>query len=152
MKTPDNQPTLAARVAALPTLPMKDLWSLWDSYFPRRPSHHNRGYIEGRVAYKMQEEALATQLAIRPQLIRIGEAQSKIKVHHRTNDIQLVPGTVLMREYDNRDHRVTVLADGGFEYEGKRYRSLSAVADRITGAHWFGPLFFGLVKPERRAK
>jgi len=42
MKAPSQDQTVASRVAALPRLPMKDLWALWDQYFPRRPSHHNR--------------------------------------------------------------------------------------------------------------
>lgn len=55
------------------------------------------------------------------------------------------PGTVLRREFKGVEHLVTVLADG-FEYEGKPYRSLSAVATAITGSHWNGYLFFGLTK------
>ena len=42
-------------------------------------------------------------------------------------------------------HEVTVV-DGGYEHQGKRYRSLSAVARSITGTQWSGPLFFGLRK------
>ena len=55
----------------------------------------------------------------------------------------LTPGTRLMRQWQNRTHHVTVLADG-FDYEGARYRSLSAIARRITGTPWSGPAFFGL--------
>jgi hypothetical protein len=44
-------------------------------------------------------------------------------------------------------HEVTVI-DGGYEHQGKRYRSLSAVARAITGTQWSGPLFFGLRKTE----
>ncbi len=55
------------------------------------------------------------------------------------------PGTVLRREFKGVEHLVTVLADG-FEYEGKAYRSLSAVATAISGSHWNGFVFFGLKK------
>ncbi|HUT62118.1 MAG TPA: DUF2924 domain-containing protein [Phycisphaerae bacterium] len=58
-----------------------------------------------------------------------------------------VPGTVLVREYKGQTIRVTVL-DDGFEYGGEVYRSLSAVAQKVTGAHWNGMLFFGLVGKE----
>ncbi|MDL1951780.1 DUF2924 domain-containing protein, partial [Acidobacteria bacterium ACD] len=51
------------------------------------------------------------------------------------------PGTVLTRLHRGVEHRVTVLADG-FEYRGERYRSLSAIARRITGTPWNGFLFF----------
>lgn len=152
MKAPTHEQTVAARVAALPKLPMKELWTLWDKYFPRRPPHHNRGYVEGRVAYKMQEETFGgLKPEVRQQLIRIGEAQSKMKTR-KTNDVRIVPGTVLVREFDNREHRVTALADGGFDYEGRRFKSLSAAARHITGTQWSGPVFFGLIKTERRVK
>jgi hypothetical protein len=45
-ETPTETETLAARVAALPNLPMEKLWPLWDDYFPHRPSHHHRCYVE----------------------------------------------------------------------------------------------------------
>lgn len=60
------------------------------------------------------------------------------------------PGTVLRREYEGKHHHVTVLTDG-FEYDGRRYRSLSAVATAITGSHWNGFLWFGLAKAKESA-
>lgn len=146
------EPTVAARVAALPRLPMKELWKLWDQYFPRRPPHNHRGYVEARVAYKMQEAAFGgVKAELRSQMIRIGASQSRIKTR-QTNDISIVPGTVLVREHGDREHRVTALADGGFEYAGQRFKSLSAIARHITGSQWSGPVFFGLIKTQRRAK
>lgn len=55
----------------------------------------------------------------------------------------LVAGSILRRDYKGRLVEVRVLP-GGFEYEGKTYRSLTAVARRITGSHWSGPGFFNL--------
>jgi hypothetical protein len=54
-------------------------------------------------------------------------------------------GTILVRQWRGRTHKVLVREDG-FEYEGQCYRSLSVIAERITGAHWSGPRFFGLTK------
>ena len=54
-------------------------------------------------------------------------------------------GTTLVRQWRGHAHTVLVCEDG-FEYEGQRYRSLSVIAARITGAHWSGPRFFGLTK------
>ena len=54
-------------------------------------------------------------------------------------------GTILVRQWRGRTHKVLVREDG-FEYEGQRYRSLTMIAERITGAHWSGPRFFGLTK------
>ena len=140
-----SPPSISSQVAALPRLAMNDLWALWGRYFPNRPPHHNRSYVEGRVAYKIQEEALGTTLTIRQQMARIGEAQSKIKTQHGV-EVVVTPGTVLVREFDEREHRVTAQADGSFEYEGRRYKSLSAVARHITGTQWSGPKFFGLIE------
>jgi hypothetical protein len=58
---------------------------------------------------------------------------------------QLVPGTVLTREYRSEIHQVTVL-ERGFEYDGTVFRSLSGIARAITGTQWNGKLFFGLKK------
>jgi hypothetical protein len=57
----------------------------------------------------------------------------------------LKTGTTLVRQWRGHAHSVLVREDG-FEYQGQRYRSLSVVAERITGAHWSGPRFFGLTK------
>jgi hypothetical protein len=58
----------------------------------------------------------------------------------------LKTGTTLVRQWRGHTHAVLV-RDDGFEYGGERYRSLSVIAQRITGAHWSGPRFFGLTKP-----
>ena len=58
---------------------------------------------------------------------------------------QLLPGTVLTREYHGEVHQVTVL-EKGFEYDGSVFRSLSGIARAITGTQWNGKLFFGLKK------
>ena len=55
----------------------------------------------------------------------------------------LKPGTKLVREWHGRAHAVIVLEDG-FEYQGRRYASLSRIASLITGTRWSGPVFFGL--------
>jgi hypothetical protein len=62
-------------------------------------------------------------------------------------DPRVVPkaGTMLVRQWRGHTHTVLVREDG-FEYEGQLYRSLTVIAERITGAHWSGPRFFGLTK------
>ena len=59
--------------------------------------------------------------------------------------LALKPGARLVREWHGRTHTVTVMEDG-FEYAGTSYSSLTTVARKITGAHWSGPRFFGLVR------
>jgi hypothetical protein len=56
-----------------------------------------------------------------------------------------MPGTVLTRDYKGRTIRVLVLTDG-FEWEGDRYKSLTAVTQAVTDKHWNGLHFFGLRK------
>ena len=63
-------------------------------------------------------------------------------------DIVVKTGAILVRQW--RGHTHTVLArEDGFEYDGQRYRSLTVIAERITGAHWSGPRFFGVNKRAR---
>lgn len=141
----EKKATVAAQITDLSCMPMADLWSLWDQYFPRRPDHPNRTHIESRIAYKLQEEVfggLAPET--KQRLESIGAKHSKIKLRTKPREFDFAPGTVLLREWGERDHRVTVTADGLFEYEGRGFKSLTAVARQITGTHWSGPMFFGL--------
>ena len=141
--------TVSAQIAALPALPMAELWALWDQYFPRRPKHINRSFLESRLAYRIQEMAYgAVPVGIRRHLVEAGAAHSKIKHRVQASDTDrqqhLMPGTVLIREWDEREHRVVITPDGQCEYAGRTFRSLSAVARHITGVQWNGPRFFGL--------
>jgi hypothetical protein len=60
----------------------------------------------------------------------------------------LKTGATLVRQWRGHTHTVLV-GEEGFEYDGRRYRSLTVIAERITGAHWSGPRFFGLGKRTR---
>ncbi|RMX04738.1 DUF2924 domain-containing protein [Allofranklinella schreckenbergeri] len=143
----DKQASVARQIADLACLPMSELWTVWDRHFPRRPDHPNRPYVESRLAYKLQEEAfggLAPE--IRQRLEAIGAKHSKIKPRAKRREFNFASGTILLREWGEREHRVTVTAEGLFEYEGRHFKSLTAVARHITGAHWSGPMFFGLGK------
>jgi Protein of unknown function (DUF2924) len=60
----------------------------------------------------------------------------------------LKAGATLVRQWRGRAHTVLVCEDG-FEYEGRGYRSLTVIAEQITGAHWSGPRFFGVSKRAR---
>jgi Protein of unknown function (DUF2924) len=61
--------------------------------------------------------------------------------------LRLKPGARLVREWQSRTHTITVTEDG-FEYAGLNYPSLTKIAKKITGTHWSGPRFFGLVRGE----
>ncbi len=142
-----STPSVAARVAALPHLSMNDLWALWDDHFDERPGHHHRTWLEGRLAYKIQERAFGgLKPSLRKKLEEVGETGILPK-QLRGNAQRLLPGTILTRIYDDLEHRVLVRGTGDFEYHGQRFKSLSAVAGHITGSHWSGPVFFGLKTP-----
>ncbi|MGD9710815.1 MAG: DUF2924 domain-containing protein [Thermomicrobiales bacterium] len=100
------------------------------------------------IAWRLQEGAhggLASSTmkaitALQASLARDGGAQALAPA--------LKSGTRLVREWHGRTHHV-LICDEGYEYEQRRYRSLSQIAREITGAAWSGPRFFGL-KPDKR--
>jgi hypothetical protein len=63
----------------------------------------------------------------------------------------LQSGVRLVREWQGTPHHVLV-TDDGYEYRDEVYRSLSAIARRITGAQWSGPRFFGLLDGQRNPR
>jgi hypothetical protein len=83
------------------------------------------------------------------QLLRIAQQFKETGAATIRARPELKPGTRLMREWQGRTYDVLVL-DDGFSWQNTRYRSLSAIARKITGTAWSGPLFFGL-KPNRSA-
>ena len=141
--------TTIAQIAQLPNLPMDNLWALWDELFDRRPGHHQRTYLESRIAYKLQERAFGGLPGhVRTKLEKIGET-GEVPNHKRRAENELAPGTTLVREYNGITYRVRVLEDSRFDLDGRPFKSLSAVARAITGSVYSGPVFFGL-KPSSR--
>ncbi len=78
--------------------------------------------------------------AIRPKISI--ETQAMKKNHIRDRRLP-IPGSVIIKEYKGKDIQVKVL-EIGFEYNGKIYKNLTAIAKEITGSHWNGYLFFNL--------
>ena len=138
-------------LSRLLTLDIGELRQQWRGlYKTQAPRHFSRELLVRAVAYRMQEVALG---GLRPepqrQLRRIAQQFKKTGDATMPARAELKPGTRLMREWQGRTYDVLVL-DGGFSWQGTRYRSLSAIARKITGTAWSGPLFFGL-KPNRPA-
>ena len=146
--------TVLARVAALKTTPTPDLKEQWRGLFGKEPPPYNRRFLESRLAYWIQELAyggLKPETKKRLQaLVDELEAESQSAASRRSTSPEqnLLVGTRLLREWQGIEHTVTVL-DGGFEWEGRPYASLSSVARAITGTRWNGPLFFGLRSSRR---
>src|SRR5438270_4983220 len=132
-------------LSRLPKLDIRELREEWRRLYKTDASPHlSRELLIRAVAYRMQEVALG---GLRPEpqrqlrqiameLKQTGEAAKRFRPQPK-------PGTRLMREWQGRTYEVVVL-DDGFSWQGTQYGSLSAIARRITGTAWSGPLFFGL--------
>jgi hypothetical protein len=137
-----------ARLAALAGADIRDLKNEWRSLFGTEPPPYNRRFLESRLAYRIQELAYGGLKAeLVTHLEALGEQiDGKNMILRRVRQEQRpVPGTRLLREYHGVEHIATVTRDG-FEYQGRPYQSLSAVARAITGTRWNGWAFFGLPK------
>jgi Protein of unknown function (DUF2924) len=149
MTAPSPVPVLA-QLAALPTLATADLKQLWLRLYERDPPPYNRAYLEKRLAYRIQEIAhggLSDETRARLDALADGEEHRAAAAARRRRRAEApLAGTRLVREWQGVEHHVTCLGDGGFEWQGRKYKSLSAVARAITGTQWNGWLFFGLKK------
>lgn len=97
------------------------------------------------IAWEIQAKRYGgLKKSVQNELRRIAEEHTVRPPETRTR-----PGTRLVREWNGVKHVVDVEPDG-IRYLGKTYKSLTAVAKKITGVHWSGPRFFGL-KPKRSA-
>ena len=146
-----NDPVLA-RLVALKTTPTPQLKEQWRQLFEGEPPAFNRRYLESRLAYRIQELAYG---GLKPDTVRrlekLGEELDggRVDVRKRPANDRPISGTRLIRDYQGIEHCVTV-RDNDFEYQGRPYKSLSAIARAITGTQWNGLTFFGL-KSGRRA-
>jgi hypothetical protein len=134
------------RLAALQTLPTVELKRQWRELFGTEPPPFNRPYLQSRLAYRIQELAYGgLKPETRARLEALGEQLDggNVVLRRVRADSRPLAGTRLIREYDGVQHVVTVRADD-FEFEGRPYRSLSAIARHITGTRWNGWTFFGL--------
>jgi hypothetical protein len=136
-------------LSRLPKLDIHRLREKWRSLYKTDASLHlSRELLVRAVAYRMQELASGRP---RPELQRqLRQIAVELQqTGQATIRLQLKPGTRLVREWQGRTYEVLVL-DNGFSWQDTHYSSLSAIARKITGTAWSGPLFFGL-RPNRSA-
>ena len=144
---------IPARLAALKTTPTPDLKQQWRELFETEPPPFNRQYLESRLAYRIQE---LTYGGLKPETIRRLEALGEqldggnVVTRRIRSNLKPMAGTRLIREYQGVEQVVTVLRNG-FEWQGRPYQSLSAIARAITGTRWNGWVFFGLKSNRRMA-
>ena len=77
-------------------------------------------------------------------LRKIAEADDRANLKQTDKSRQMIQGARIVKEWKGKIYTVIITADGRHEYDGEVYRSLSAVADKITGTHWNGKKFFGV--------
>ncbi|PLX36795.1 MAG: hypothetical protein C0606_13370 [Hyphomicrobiales bacterium] len=137
-------PSPEALTTALAELDSSDraaLLGLWREMIGAPPPKSlSLPFLRRAIAFEMQCAALdAPKSQTLKDLKRIGNG----KTSRASTGAVLKPGARLVREWKGRTWTVDVV-EGGYLMAGERYVSLSAIAGRITGAHWSGPRFFGL--------
>jgi hypothetical protein len=138
---------IAGELSAISCLPRADLIERWKATYTRSPPKGiSRRLLEYSAAYQVQVKAYGgLKPSVRRKLLgkttRSDKPASKPKPPRKSE--RLSPGARLVREWHGRTYTVEV-SDGGFMYDGKTYKSLSMIAQSITGARWSGPRFFGL--------
>lgn len=154
--------TLAKEVARLETMSVNQLAKRFEEVFGEQCRSRHKRYLIRRIAWRLQADAegglterarqRAEELANDAEIRVTPPREKKSAAEPPAPTIPLPPqrdsrlpppGNWIEREYKGRAIRVLVVA-GGFEYEGKRYRSLSAIAKAVTGSHVNGYLFFRL--------
>lgn len=151
-ETPENN--LIIEIMALKNASLEEIKAKYAEIFGLESPSTNKIFLWKKIAYRLQEQHYgglpeATQGRINELIERYDPVNNKsmrpinpepgMKM---ARDRRLpIPGAIIKKEYKGRVHDVKVL-ENGFEYEGKTYKTLSAVAKAITGAHWNGFLFF----------
>lgn len=144
-RTNATDKSVAMQIAMLDGMNWSELKAKWTALFGSPPGINNRRYVERRLMHRIQEDAARKAT---PALL----AANDRRIRHllKTGTIQLGDrkalrqGGVLTKNHHGVLHTVRVLGTNRFEYCGRPYRSLSAIAREITGTRWSGPLFFGL--------
>ncbi len=144
------------QITGLPKLSHADLKALWREYFGAEPPAYRRGFLVRGLAHRLQELTYGGlkpgyQVRLDAMIAGTEKPNGACRPGRRARqEVNLLEGTKLLRDWRGVMHEVTVI-EGGYEHQGKRYRSLSAVARAITGTQWSGPLFFGLRKTRSSA-
>ena len=128
------------------TQELRRVW--WTLHHTGPPLGLSRDLIIRGLADKLQQRAHAGPTRALQRRLQILAAEFEKGARSFDPGGMLKTGATLVRQWRGHTHTVLV-GEEGFEYEGQRYRSLSVIAERITGAHWSGPRFFGLIKRAR---
>ena len=142
---------LDAKVVDLAKLSIANLRAVWlECVGQLPPKRMSRDLMVRGIAYKLQEHRFGglSKSALRT-IARLQQTQEFSDKSQPVRSISMKPGSKLIRDWRGTTHTVLVL-DNGYEWQGELYRSLTHIANAITGAHWSGPRFFGLAKRAAR--
>src|SRR6266481_3998219 len=136
---------LETEIGRLPSLSLLELRNRWKTLFGHpAPKSLRRNFLARAVAYQMQVEAYGgLSAATKRRLREISNAIRNSEANAIPGSSRIKPGTQMIRQWQNTTHTVTALAER-FEWNGRTYKSLSAVANAITGTNWNGFSFFGI--------
>jgi hypothetical protein len=143
--------SVLAQIGALKSMPVAGLKARWRELFDTEPPPYNRRFLESRLAYRVQELAFG---GLKPETVErlaaLAEGlDGKDTKRARSAQDRPIAGTRLIRDWHGVEHSVTV-RDDAYEYQGRPYKSLSAIARQITGTRWNGWIFFGLKNQRAR--
>ncbi len=145
-----SEDAVAVKLQALAEMDYDALRAEWRRlYRAHPPKRVSRDLLMLGVAWKVQERAYGgLGAATKRRLADLAKTVERNGDVTRNRVARLKPGARFVREWGGEIHRVIVL-DDGFEWKGTQWRSLSAIARKITGVHWSGPRFFGLTEQTR---
>ncbi len=128
----------------LRSLDTAGLRQAWQRLYRAEPPRVSRDLLLLGLAHRLQAQQQPSLARVAERQLRsLGAGAPGASGRARTPPVALKPGARLVREWHGRTHVITVVA-GGYEHDGRTYRSLSTIAREITGARWSGPRFFGL--------
>jgi Protein of unknown function (DUF2924) len=135
-------------LARMVEMPPEEIRAEWARRYDAPAPNVSLDLLRMGLAYKLQQQragglSRSTRALLRRAALPKVEGEGRAPLPRK-----LTPGTRLVRDWHSVGHTVTVL-ERGFEYDGRHWKSLSAIAREITGTQWNGPKFFGLA--ERRA-
>jgi Protein of unknown function (DUF2924) len=135
------------RIALLNELKAHQLRDEWRRLHRGQPPRPSRDLLIRTIAYRMQELACGGLSKATQRKLAVLSKELKLKGSVVvTPDLSLRPGARLVREWRGRTYTV-IVTENGFEYTGEIFPSLTKkIAHVITGAHWCGPRFFGLIR------
>ena len=138
-----HQQSVEAKIAQLAEQCRPELEAAWRKHFSCVPPKGvKRRFLERAIAYRLQAQAFG---GLSPRLHKALGAAARDPTAAKFAPLVGTPkpGTRLVREWNGCNYTVDVL-EAGYRFNGRVYRSLSAIARAITGARWSGPRFFGL--------